>query len=491
YRSHAEGANLALLFDEERGTARVNFLHASDDAPNGLPRQTGLILNSNIVLQWVNPNGFYLGQLGFGPQTAGMGSSTDVRPVSMLPGFDGNPILPGLLSVGGIGPQDQTSAGVSLDYTLDHERGPRFFVQWAHSDYRPNKLSAYSASGDALRAGAEATLVPDTLELAAEYLRVDPTYDPYLLEYPLPGGIVTPKFRLPYFDQLPLLYSLHDTRTYPQNRQGLRARLRWWFSPQGQLKIQYGRLSQTRPSVQDVRFSPGSLGPGIPNSPVLGFSPGFMEPFFFQLSPVTFAPSGANRIGAVLESPRGRVTEFSVDGAHAWDLDEERKVRLSGIYLEHVYRRDSAMASLLPGAPGLKGDNENFVDIDVRGGLLRLDWDLTPSFSVHGAYALIEVFGHFDTQGVYTPFAQAVGQSRFTNVDVIQHLPELGFDWDVTDDIQWGLVGRYLDTTDRVNPAILAAPNVGGQNLVLGMQTGAHPFSWDGWQVQSVFSVKL
>ncbi len=491
YRSHAYGANVALLFDEERGKARLNFLRAGDEAINGAPLQTGLIFTPNQFLSWVNPNGFYRTQLGAGPQVGGVGSSTDIRPISQTLPVDGDTGLPGFPIYGGVGPQRQDSFGLDFRYALDNEVGPRFTGQVAHTNYRPNQFSTYTTDGTAWRLAVDASLLDQTLDLAAEYLYVDPRFDPYLTEYSETGiGLV--KLRVPFFDQLPSLDALHDSRLLPFNRQGFRTSARYWFSEKGQIKVQYGRLTQVATSVPDVRFSASSLAPGTPDVTVFGYSPGFIDLTFSPVSRQTFAGAGANTLGgAPLENYRGIVNELEVDGAQAFDLDEERQVKLSGIFLRYNYFRDSHLSSLVPGAAGIAGENLNYLDATYQGFLGRVDYDVTRDFSMYVAYTKIDLFGHFDSSGVYSPFAVASGNPRYPILDITQHAPELGGSWDIDENVSVNALGRLLFNIDNVDPRVLAAPNVAQVNVFLPPQTGTHPFSWNAWQVLSTVNVKL
>jgi hypothetical protein len=239
-------------------------------------------------------------------------------------GNDGITGVPGQLNVGNIGPQDLTSYGLSGSYRFDHWLRPRLAVEWAQSVYKPQKNSSYSTSGNALRLELGATIPtcpregveePSSPEqylgvgLQAEYLSVDPRYDPFILQIPRVAGVLFNLYRFPDLNYSGDLYSLHDTRVYPQNRQGLRLKADWDFSDDGRLSLRYGRLDQKQTSLQDVRFSANSLGVG-PNSDVLGHSPGFMEPVFGAFAPQTFAPAGANLLAVPSGESAGPYGEF-------------------------------------------------------------------------------------------------------------------------------------------------------------------------------------
>lgn len=491
YFTHAEGGTVGLHFHEDRGLVRLNFLHAGQDASGGAPLGTGLIQFPNLVSQWVNPNGFYTNQLNAG-QLGGIGSTSDVRPVVMAGATDGITGVPGTLNVGGIGPQTQTSYGIAADYTWDNEFSPHLYGEYSHSEYRPSKNSGYSVDGDLFRVGAGAKFFKDKLDVDLHYISVDPTYDPFVLQYPTVGGITQPNWRIPDLNQFWNTYSLHDTATYPHNREGIRAKINWKFNEHGSLAFHYGNLDQVETSLQDVRFGTNSLGAGTPNTPVLGFSPGFTDPVFLGLSPFTFAASGGNSLAVPLENPKGNLEHFTVIGSHKWITDEEenRGVTLSGLFLNYNWTRGSNLATLLGGPNGLRGENQNYVDFTIRGWNVGVGYEVTPDVSLKAAYTQLDVFGHIDPFGVYNNYAAATGQTRSNTWDVTQHIPELGVNWAISEKTNWDINFKYYSMTDNMPANVTASPSLPALNVAAGTHT-AHPFSWEGIQVMSNFSLKF
>ncbi|MBT9584380.1 TonB-dependent receptor [bacterium] len=491
YFSHAEGANIAIHFDEDRGVGRLNWLHAANDASGGAPLAVGLTQLPNLVSGWVNPQGFYTNQLAT-TNLGGIGSTSDKRPVPMAGATDGITGIPGTLNVGGIGPQDQTSYGLSLHYNFDNEYKPKVFGEFAHSDYKPQKNSSYGVGGNAFRLGAGASFFDDQVDVDLHYLRVDPTYDPFILQIPTIGGISTPLWRIPDLNQFWNLYSLHDTAAMPHNRQGLRGTISWKFNPNGKLSFNYGNLTQVRSSMQDVRFSANSLAPGTPNTNVLGYSPGFMDPVFLGFAPQTFAASGTNALALPLEDPKGTMEHFLVSGSHKWKFDDkaEQGVTLSGLFLNYNYRRNSNLASLLPGPLGIRGESQNRVDFTIQGWNLGVGYDVTEDFAVRAAYTQLNVFGHIDPLGVYSNFAQASNSSSFNTWDITQSIPEIGFDWKLSEKSSWGLTAKLYNETDHIPANVLASPTLPSLNVAMAPQN-AHPFSYSGIQVMSTYSLRF
>ncbi|MBI3925391.1 MAG: S-layer homology domain-containing protein, partial [Armatimonadetes bacterium] len=190
YFNHAEGATVAFHFDDDRGVGRLNFLHAANDASGGAPQQVGLISSANLLSRWVNPDGFFFNQLG-GPNlaTAGIGSTSDIRPIPM-PGINNDGItgVPGQANFGNVGPQTETGYALSFRYRFEHEFSPGVFAEWAHTEYRPNKNSNFSVDGDAFLAEVGAEFLEGDLSLDLQYVSVDPRYDPFLLQVPRVAG---------------------------------------------------------------------------------------------------------------------------------------------------------------------------------------------------------------------------------------------------------------------------------------------------------------
>lgn len=494
YAAHAMGANLALLFHQKRGSVKLNYLHAANENTGGISREVGRIVEPVFVLQWVNPDGSYISQLSGNPnQVAGIGSFTDTRPV---PGFsftnaDGSTGIPGAPNFGGVGPQSQNTYSIALDYTFDTAVKPHIFFEYARSDYQPSRNSSFSVDGQAIRGGFDLHFMDGTLNWHAEYVSTDPTFSPFLLQYPKIAGIPVSS---PFFDDARGLYSLHDVSVFQNNRRGFRTSLEFYPTLNTQLGLWYGRLTQVDSSSPDIRFSPNSLGPNTPNSTVLGFTPGTREAFYSALSPLTFVPDGSgNAIGRALEEPKGKSTEFSLYGYHKWILENEtqRGLSLFGIYFNYNFFRDSNLSRLRGGGLGVQGESENFQDLTADGFQIRVDYDLTKDFSAHAGFTQIEAFGHYDPSGVYSPFAEATGSSRFANIDITQTIPELGFDWKLNEKMSWGVTGRHIVTRDNIPAHTLVSVRDTSQNLLFAPTGGAHPFNWSGWQVHSTFSLSF
>jgi S-layer homology domain len=505
YFNQAWGGNLAYNFQKDHGQVKLNFLRATNDASGGAARQVGLInaVNNNPV-PWVNPNGFYFNQLG-GPNqaTGGIGSLGDVRPIPMPNlGNDGVTGIPGQANFGNMGPQAQDMYGVTARYNWGGDFQPYLKGEYAHTDYHPNQNSGYTADGDAFRLSAGASFFEDTLSVDAEYLAVDPTYDPFVLQIPPAGGFLFNGYRLgeDFLNTRGDLYTLHDTSVYPHNREGFRGKLTWDFADEGTLGVRFGFLEQRRASLQDVRYSTGSLGPATPNTPVLGFSPGFVEPVFGGFSPFTFAPAGGNALATPLESPKGTRDSVAIDAKYRWTVAESqsedddywsRGLTLTAGFNTVGYKRSSQLRSLLPGPNGISGESVNNVDLSYTSWGVNLDYDLTPTFNVNAGYSEFAIKGHYDPYGIYSAYAIANNTTTFDNFNLRQSQPTVGFDYAISESINWDLATVFLSTKDRVSSSVFSTPVTPGLNNVFTPQRSVHPFSFDGIMVNTRFNLSF
>ena len=515
YNNHAFGGNFAYNWNKEKGQVKINFLRAANEASGGAALQTGLLTAANItsVTPWVNPGGYFQNQIN-GPlagfnQAAGIGSTSDIRPVPNPTPLlnDGVIGIPGSANFGNLGPQSQNTWGLSARYNWDDNKfKPYVRGEFAHSEYRPNKNSPVNADGNAWRVQVGAQFFDESLAVDAEYLSVDPDFDPFVLQMPRIGGIQFNAYRFGenFFNQRGDLYNLHDTADLPHNREGFRGKLKWDFADEGSVGFRFGFLDQKDPSLQDVRVSTGSIGLGIPVGTVLGFSPGFTEPVFGGFSPFTFtaAPGTGIGVGAFntvanpLEVPKGSVDQYAADAKYRWVLEEStdennywsRGVTLSGGFNYTNFKRNSNLRALLPGPNGIAGESVNNVDLSYMSWGINVDYDVTPKFTVNAGYSEFNLSGHYDPFGIYSAFAVANNNTTFDNLDVTQSQPMVGFEYQVTDSMAWDLQAMFLSTKDNVSSNVFSTPVNPGFNQTFTPQRSIHPFSYDGIMVNSSFN---
>ncbi len=491
YLPRTLGATAAFESKGGASLVRANVVRNCDEAPAGGPLVVGLISGTNVpygaskgwnVLQWVNPAGHFAQQRSPYEQAhtgavdgVFVSNTVDTRPI---PGWNAtvdNAV--GITSGGGnYGPQDQTILGLSArhQWNLDDDTSLRVKAEWARSDYRPSRNSSYSAEGQAFRAEVGAALLAGNLDLSASWLRVAPDYAPMLFSGSLLGlrtvrtwGFVG-------------RFHLHDSNRYPHNRQGLGFNGKWTFDDKhSSLAVTGSWLAQTRTSLYDVRFLPDSLAPAVPNYPVLGFSPGFIDPVFCgYASKLQYGSGSRDAFYGDLgprEDPRGRVRDYQVAFSHSWD-DPKVKVEL-GYNNINWYRPSGLPASL--------GGSQNRVDLDSDTWSLGGTWEASKAWTLLGGLSLVQVQGHYDPAGLYNGYAERTGSTGFTNLDATQTVPYLGAQWNLGKDTLWECTVSHYGTVDHVPAGVTAgsAPDTIGST--------PHPFSFEGWQIQTHFNVKF
>lgn len=458
----------AVQYRTDRLTLTANFLRAANEGSGGLPLAVGQVgafngLAGQFYANWVNPPGFLVGQLGGqgSPNVAGAGSLSDKRPV---PGFANTDAFGRDAT---IGPQAQTSAGLSAVWKGEHVR---LLGDYAFSNYRSNKNSSFDANDSLWRLGVDLDL--DSFELGLDYRYTGARYDPFVLSFPT-TVTGTPVFRayhrLPAFDQFWHMYSLHNTADYPRNRRGLWLDASWRYDPDGVVKFAYRNLSQAKTSLQDVRIPASSLGFQTPDVNVLGHSPGFLDVVFREYSPLSF-DADLNP----LEDPTGEITSFALE-AHQVFTGSPWRVDLE--YERWNFYRPTSLAAA-------QGGSQNKVDFHTSVGSLSVGRTLGPDVLVTLGYQRADMKGHYDPFGVYNPYAIANNTTDFHNRDLTQHIPFMRTDWQIAPNTDVSVQYRHFFTDDGVDQRIGAGPPGGPNSL-------AHPFEFDGYQLGTEFSLKF
>lgn len=437
---------------------------------------------STAPLAWVNPPGHFYNQAPALTDRGGVGSTTDTRPIAGAGLSDARSIAG--INSGGFGPQGMTSYGASANYKWDLGGGDTQVYlsgNFAHSNYKPNVNSDYSVGGNAYRFEIGANLLDGDLDVALQYLNVDPTYDPFVLQLGGLGSVVAP-MNLPNLNYYQGMYSLHDTSIYPHNRRGVRFNGQYRFAERrGLAWAKVGFLSQVRTSMYDVAIPAFPNPAGIPNTSVLGFSPGFMDPVFQgYASPLVYgATSASSFFGnlAPMEDNRGRSMNWGLGVNYKFD-DPRVKVELG--YERNQFTRNSDLAPIF-------GGSQNNVDLKIGSLHGQVNWEASDKWTLRAGADYTTIDGHYDPSGRYNLFAVATGSNDFSNLDSTQLSPFFGFDYDVSANTQWNMDFRYYTTTSGTNipatfPVPAAVPQVGFTN---------NPFEWNGWQVSTQFKVKF
>lgn len=482
------GGDVALEF--EGGFIKGNYARVIQDQNNGGGLASGGIAPgqySNFgllgpggtawsALQWVNPPGFYANQ--FTPYQQGQNAAgQDVRPV---PGANvGNDLFVG----GAIGPQAMNMWGVSGAYAFGFGDGNQVRVdgEWGRTNYRPNRNSGFDVDGNAFRVGAGVNLLDGDLDLAAEYLSVDSTYDPFILSYPSaqgPGGFNMGVMRLPNINYFTGLYSLHDTEKYPHNREGFRLKGTWKFNERrGAIWGKLGFLDQKDTSLYNVRVTGNALGAGVPTNNIIGHAPGFIDPVFSGFAhPAVYGPGSANSFTAnlaPLENPSGEHNNYAFGVTYKFD---QPRIKVDLGYERNDFTRNSGLA------PGF-GGSQNNIDLQITNIHGELGWEASDKWTLRGGADWVNIQGHYDPAGIYNAIAVQTGSTNFDTVDNDQIIPFIGFDYDVSENTTWNMDLRYYNTESNLNNGTTLASDAIGATQ--------NPFDFSGLQVTTQFKLKF
>ena len=503
YQNYNVGGNLAYYFNDDAGKIQLNYVRTAEEASTGGPLVVGGLgpgggtPGINVpygesqgwsVRQWVNPPGYFAQQFSaFQQQNSGqlvngifLPDTTDKRPISGWNGTSDNAV--GFKPGGGggnFGPQAQDVFGVTGRHRWllgSQDKAPSLSLagDWGHSVYKPNKNSPFDSSGDAYRFEIGALLFKEALDVGVEYLSVDPNYAPASWFGNALGA------RFPRTMNFTGVWNQHDFIKYPHNREGIRLRGKWSFHEnRGHLWAKAFFLEQKKTSLYDVRVTTGALGPGTPTNPVLGFSPGFVDPVFSGFaSPYLYGRASGNSFTtslAPMENPSGSENGFRVGGSYRWD---DPALKLSGSYARTTFKRDSNLS------PNFGGD-QNLVNMDIDMVNLEVQWDPSEKLALTAGVDITRSAGHMDPSGLYHAYAVSINSNSFKNLDSTQTSPYLGLDYDFTEKTSAGLTVRYYDTQDKVGPQVRAGTALDSYG------SSANPFDWNGWQVGTRFSMKF
>lgn len=479
-----------LMYRNHNWDVKFNWARYYADSPEANGPLVGLENITNVAylnstgwsqVQWVNPPGYFAGQtqtLGAGQVANGafLPNQVDIRPIAGWNGNADNTL--GITSgAGNYGSQSQNTYGLSTHFwlPLGEEKGKeglRFTGEYAHSDYKSNRNSAYVSKGNLGRVEVAAILDEGNLTLNLAGLRVDPNYNPAVFNASLLG------IRFVRTYNFLGRFALYDNGNYPHNRQGILFKGNYWFNEKHtSLGFKANFLQQTQTSLYDVRVPGNGLSPGIPTNAVLGFSPGFFDPMFAGFAhPNLYGTRSGNSFDAnlnPLENPRGSEQNFGFYAKHI--LDEPRLTFDFAVERNH-YQRNSSLGPA-------QGGSQNQVDLKSDYGLLGLTWGVNADWSLRGGLELVHTYGHHDPGGLYNGFANATGQTNFSNVDSLQTIPFIGFDDQLTKTTSWGMDFRYYTTSDHVDGAVYAGAGLAS------IGASANPFSWSGPQVSSYYKM--
>ncbi|MBI2265086.1 MAG: S-layer homology domain-containing protein [Armatimonadetes bacterium] len=177
--------------------------------------------------------------------------------------------IAGALAAGNPGIQDQKLMGVKVQYDFTPARSLK--VELGSSTYDPDLTRVQATIGAKTGTLLRGRFTSDLWKgnVGVEYLSVEPTYDPFILGFP--GLAITRNWAI--WNNLPNFYWLHDTVTYPHNREGWRLDYAHPFNWGGfniyaaslQQKTASGLLNTTANPVYVETVFTNGLGAGAAN----------------------------------------------------------------------------------------------------------------------------------------------------------------------------------------------------------------------------------
>lgn len=456
---------------KDQGNIKVNFMRVSENLNNG--QSSGSFAG---VPNWVDMTGngaadaLYMngrGNMWFWTDPWGYRNNTrNSRPMRSNLVLAGGVPVPNQSIYPFISQQGQTSFGISINYRFTPSN-IRVSAGYAGSQYKPNQESGYTADGNHFRIGVGWTNKQNNLDLDLEYISTDPYYDSMQLYFPrvgnmnmgglpntsvlyssISGGLFAPVSFAPMSGMAypGFAYQLHDSSLYPNNRNGIRFGGEYRFAQnKGRINLRASFLEQHTASDQH-RDMYGNF---------FGMKPGFIDPMFTYLMADT-------RTGSY-ESEKGRADQ--IGGGIEYKFSPS-PLKGSIQYDNFTYKRDTNYAANNPIAQHNK--------IDLTYDVLRfgLDYKFSDKFSMNAGCDYAKLKGYH----VIYAWDSRNANAGTTVVNTYQTIPQLGFNYKISQDMDWKFNARLINTTD----------DLGGN-----FGAGFSPQSYDGFQMMTEFKVKF
>jgi hypothetical protein len=385
----------------DKGNVKLNYLRTRDYVNAGY--FPNIVPNHGNYWYWTDPSGY----IGLSPEQMPMRGNAYISQ------------------------QSQISYGASINYRFEPSY-IRTLVAYAGSSYKPNILSSYSVKGNHFRAGVGWTNQTNNFRLDLEYLITDPYYDPYQLYFQpfgqlllggVPPGTPIAFAVVPLYyggfpgSYIPFGYQLHDSGLYPNNRNGVRFSTQFRFPKnKGKIDVRAAYLIQNKATIPQANIT-GIIG---------GMQPGFIDPVFHPLR-----TDGIT----VLETPKGKQSQIGGGIAYKFTPKLDSSIQ----YDYFAFMRDTAFA------PATQTAKRDYVNLKYNVFKFGLDYNLNKQLSLRGGYNLITVKGYHPVIG--TLLAANAGTNT---LDISQSSPYVGFDYDITSNVQWSADFRYLNNRDHL-----------------------------------------
>lgn len=333
-----------------------------------------------------------------------------------------------------VGPQYQSTIGASFRYHINDRFA--FSGKFATSRYLPVKELELDTTGSMFAAKIHISWGNTTLKeyeeqhklnaksglLNIEYLSVDPDYSPFI-------GI-TNIFAVPnqffgagyydnlYWGQLPypvyqpvlnsdqLTYTAHDAKMYPNNRQGIRAKVQYKFSDAFLGWAMYEGLTQKDETIDN---DPLIAGPQV--------KWGYYEPIFFTTGDVT---TGTDVF------KKGKINTFNIGFNYKF---QNGKYDFTAQYYNTDIQRE------IPSTATNAIDN---IDYNIRAYDVLFRFFASEKWTWHVAYTAVT------SEGKYA-VAQDTPNLQQENMSYESNALRVGFDWKVAENVNFFANYRFLN----------------------------------------------
>jgi hypothetical protein len=364
YDTHTFGATLKYQLDKNRGHLAASFARTQNERiADGVLQGPGGPLVPLPTVPFTGPN-------------------APLEPTNVW--VDSRTGTPRTRTV--VGPQQQSTWGLELDYQILKDSDLRISGEYAHSDYNPDHSLLFfdtSVGGDLWKLGLSAQPI-EGLGLGLEYVSVDPTYDPFIVGYSVSPGI--PVF-LPFGSYYSAYYQLHDFLQYPNNREGFKLTGSYLFNEKNtRVFATYQALDQKRATTFTQAQTPGNI-----------------EPLF----PVLQTPGATQK---------GSLDYLNAGISHKWGV---------GLITEFQYYNYAIGRNAAP---------VDEVDLAQQAYKFTAEYPINHKWDIRGNLYHLENSGR-------------VG---LLNTDFSQTIPGLGVDWNFTDNGTISIDYRLFDLRDKV-----------------------------------------
>jgi hypothetical protein len=335
-----------------------------------------------------------------------------------------------------VGPQYQSTIGASFKYHINDRFA--FSGKFATSNYQPVKELGLDTTGSMFAARISGAWGNTTLKeyeeqhklnarsglFNIEYLSVDPDYSPFIgitnfFAVANPFGGVGYYYNL-YWGQLPypvyqpvlnsdqLTYTAHDAKMYPNNRQGVRAKVQYKFSDAFLGWAMYEGLTQ---KDETMDMDPLIAGPQV--------KWGFYEPIFFTSGDVT---TGTDVF------KKGEVNTFNIGFNYKFQ---------SGKYDFTAQYYNTDVQRKIPN-DGVVTNPQDNIDYNIRAYDILFRFFANEKWTFHVAYTAVTSEGKYGLQ-------QDTANFQGENMSYDSNALRVGFDWKVSEDINFFANYRFLN----------------------------------------------